>query len=334
MKPTKMFGVIFSLILTVTLMAACSKAKRETAEQPTNDGFHKHYQGELAGKYAIDMNLDRAGNRLSGSYHYQGRSSTLTLSGTMDAQGLFDMSETDAAGTVTGKFAGAMKNARDETRLTGTWRKPNSQQTLAFYAWEIVPSPTPVPVVGTRQEILKKAAGDYPLQSINGNEAANAMFDTAWNDGRWTTSYSSIEAGTRTESDEVKLTADDLKLLNSMKLRVAPDQSVLLLKGDTEILRVPFSDTGLYYHVTGKYESVIYDDFLEKYKPSLDRKDAWLYLAAMDKIDLSKDLKAGFEMILGDMLTLRYSPASGAFEMAVFHSNCCDANIFTFKKHP
>ncbi|HEX8532045.1 MAG TPA: hypothetical protein VF646_18550 [Cytophagales bacterium] len=89
----------------------------------------KSYAGTLAGKYPITMHLRREGTALTGSYAYTKVGQQIRLAGTVGADGTFSLREYDDKGQVTGEFTGKLGAGGD---VTGTWRKPGSDQTLAL----------------------------------------------------------------------------------------------------------------------------------------------------------------------------------------------------------
>lgn len=104
----------------------------ENASIPAGENaidFSKFYQGEIAGRYPIRMQLTRAGNELTGTYAYIKVGKNIPLSGSVDNEGTFSMQETDAQGKVTGVFEGRFYTA---TGLSGNWRNPATGKELPF----------------------------------------------------------------------------------------------------------------------------------------------------------------------------------------------------------
>ncbi|MBD0255061.1 MAG: hypothetical protein ICV83_05015 [Cytophagales bacterium] len=89
----------------------------------------KTYAGSIAGKYPITMHLRRDGTALTGSYAYTKVGQEIRLAGTVQADGTFSLREYDNKGQVTGEFAGRIGAGGD---VTGTWRKPGSDNTLSL----------------------------------------------------------------------------------------------------------------------------------------------------------------------------------------------------------
>jgi hypothetical protein len=76
------------------------------------------------------MSLRRAGERVNGSYSYDGNAQSLTLAGRIDARGNITLTETDPRGRRTGSLALKVQ-AEDEgnIRLAGDWTRPDGNFT-------------------------------------------------------------------------------------------------------------------------------------------------------------------------------------------------------------
>jgi len=99
----------------------------------------KVFRGYING-IQIQVSLVRDGDKLSGSYFYTRVGKELKLSGTIDAEGNFKLTEKDATGKTTGEFSGTWKDEKNSNGayLEGEWHKPNSQETLGFSVSEQV----------------------------------------------------------------------------------------------------------------------------------------------------------------------------------------------------
>lgn len=92
-----------------------------------------------SGKLAIQVRLRREGDKLSGSYFYETVGKDLSLRGTVDAAGNFQLQEFDAAGAQTGLFKGQWKGPECEDcgeTLTGKWTRPDGTRALEFVLGE------------------------------------------------------------------------------------------------------------------------------------------------------------------------------------------------------
>lgn len=92
-----------------------------------------------SGKLSIQMRLRREGDRLDGSYFYETIGKDLSLRGTIDAAGNFQLREFDAAGAQTGLFKGKWGGPTCEDcgeSLTGKWTRPDGTRPLEFVLGE------------------------------------------------------------------------------------------------------------------------------------------------------------------------------------------------------
>jgi hypothetical protein len=203
-----------SLFCVLVLVMASGQALGADACAPAGPGyFHKYYSGKIADKYAFRMDLKCQDGALTGSYRYTGKDLPIYLQGKADA-GSFSMQESYGyAGKTSGVFTGTLAG----TRISGTWKSGDGKKTLQFAAEQ-----TSEIRVGSKKEILGTAVGDYVLESIEGSGGASAMWSTWKNGGRWQSSISSTSAGRR-EVDEVTLDRTDIRLLDSLTIRVRPD---------------------------------------------------------------------------------------------------------------
>lgn len=93
------------------------------------------FRGTLGAKLSIQMRLRREGDKLDGSYFYETVGKDLSLRGTIDAAGNFNLQEFDAAGAQTGVFKGAWKGPQCDDcgeSLTGKWTRPDGTRPLEF----------------------------------------------------------------------------------------------------------------------------------------------------------------------------------------------------------
>jgi hypothetical protein len=97
----------------------------------------KLFRGAVA-ESALQMNLNREGDKLTGTYFYQKIGSDISLKGSINGQGDFTLQEFDNSGKQTGEFKGKWTEPSNlpSAVLEGTWAKPNSKDTLFFYATE------------------------------------------------------------------------------------------------------------------------------------------------------------------------------------------------------
>ncbi len=117
------------ILTTILVFAAFLAASAQTVT--------KTFKGYISGS-PVQLTLIRDGGNLTGSYTYTRIGKPLKLNGTIDAEGNFKLTETDAAGKKTGAFSGQWKDdpALNGIMLEGNWRKPNSTEDVGFNASE------------------------------------------------------------------------------------------------------------------------------------------------------------------------------------------------------
>jgi hypothetical protein len=125
---TLRLGLLLGVALFTGRPEDC-RAQPKTAAPAKAVGAEKTYAGSIAGKYPITMRLRRDGASLTGSYAYTKVGQDIRLAGTVGADGTFALKEFDDKGQVTGEFGGKIG---PDGGVTGTWRKPGSDKTLAL----------------------------------------------------------------------------------------------------------------------------------------------------------------------------------------------------------
>jgi hypothetical protein len=90
------------------------------------------------GANKVQMTLNREGDQISGTYFYQKIGTDISVKGSINSQGDFTFLESDSTGKPNGEFKGKWSEAANlpTATLEGTWAKPNSKETLSFYATE------------------------------------------------------------------------------------------------------------------------------------------------------------------------------------------------------
>lgn len=154
-------NIVILFIVSIFAAAACQKAQTEanatdreqistSGTPPTNDSGDKQtkpaknpnsksFRGMISG-IEIQMNLVRQGDALSGTYFYTKVGKDLKLSGKIDKNGKFNLTETDDKGSKTGEWNGTWTEAENSPGviLEGDWNKPKDTEKLGFYATEQV----------------------------------------------------------------------------------------------------------------------------------------------------------------------------------------------------
>lgn len=312
---TLTFFVLFSV------WASAIAQSPTTTVQPTStmEYFHRTYEGTIAGKYPITVDLKKSGNVLKGSYQYKGKTGRLELQGTIDISGKFTMNE--YANMVYSKPNAIFTGTVAGDSIRGVWSIPNGSRKLDFQLHmmsEVKLKP--------KKEALQEAVGTYNLESVDGAVGANGMFDIYRENGAWKSSFSAISGGMR-EGYENALSNEELSLLNSTRITIDSALTVRLIVRKATLLEIPFNAHGMLYKMDKPSLSVL-DEVLNKLSPSTTYVEEELYLAALQSVDYSNALPV--EITTG-MLVLSYSPGSSSFQIHIAKS-CCDNNVLKFAK--
>jgi hypothetical protein len=317
--PTRIALIFLALFSGVVSSAVAQEPA--TALQPiaATEYFHRIYEGKIAGKYPITMDLKKSGNTLKGSYQYKGKTSQLDLQGTIDSSGIFTMNE--FAGMVYSKPNAIFSGTMSGDSMRGVWSVPDGSRKLAFEVHitsEVRLKP--------KKEALQSAVGTYYLESVSGAVGANGMFDLYKENGVWKSTSSAISGGMR-EGYENDLSSDERSLLSSTRITVDSVLTVRLVVRDEILLEIPLTENGMLYKMDKPSLSVL-DEVLKKLSPSTTYVEEELYLAALQSVDYSKALPVE---ISSGMLVLSYSPGSGSFLIHIAES-CCANNMLVFAK--
>jgi hypothetical protein len=189
----------------VVFFISCSGSEQKNSGQTTSDtiqasksenpitpvqenkaDFSKSYQGEIAGKYPIRMQLTRVGNEITGTYAYTKVGKDIPLAGSVDSEGKFSIQETDEQGKVTGVFEGKIGS---ETTLSGNWRNPDTGKVLPFSLQESNNSVKTASIsIGSGMELVENSFtlegkngidGEYTFPVITGESAAAKKMNEA-----------------------------------------------------------------------------------------------------------------------------------------------------------
>lgn len=156
MKVNRLYLILLATLVVVVSWSCKSKdagvqSDLKTSGDNSNAQVEMQQSGMLGAKVAggkvfrgligdkkVQMTLKREGEQLSGTYFYLKIGSDITLKGSIDKQGNFTLKEFDNGGKQTGEFKGKWDEPANlpAAALDGTWSKPNSDQTLSFYATE------------------------------------------------------------------------------------------------------------------------------------------------------------------------------------------------------
>ncbi len=155
-----------------------SSAQQTTAAVPSD--FRATLKGRIDGKYEIQMDLEREGSKLKGTYFYQrpGAMSVaakyIMLEGEIDAQGNAKLTETDfnaqsGQAVKTGEFYGKLTKTSegDKSRLgfTGTWTRARDKRTMPFSVTEVLTDLGPALKLSAEKKEERNKAQRYDLET-------------------------------------------------------------------------------------------------------------------------------------------------------------------------
>jgi hypothetical protein len=131
----------YSFLYALAFLTSCSQGQNQSAAEPRSSAvaapaapttgsadFNKSYTGLIGGKYMISMNLNKTGATLSGSYFYHGKNASLSLSGSIQDDGTFELSEFTADGLMSGKFTGTIMGSE----ISGAWMRPDGTKSMTL----------------------------------------------------------------------------------------------------------------------------------------------------------------------------------------------------------
>jgi hypothetical protein len=319
-KPITVLRPLFCLLV---LAGSAGHAMAAAACAPDSPAyFHKYFAGKIADKYAFKMDLKCVEGALTGYYEYVGKGGPLNLKGTMGSAGSFSLEESRAYREgLTGSFSGVLAG----DRISGDWRSGDGKKTLSFAAAQ-----TSEIRIGSKKDILRGAVGDFVLEIIEGSGGANAMWDTWKEGGRWRSNVSGISAGMR-QAEETRLTRADIRLLDSLKIKVRPDLAIQLLANGNTMLEIPFLASGMDYKVKPLADPIGKDE-LKQLSRATTVLDETLYLYAHDDVDLSNALAGKFEATPYGILIVRYDMVGDNVELVFLNEQCCGGTTYRFTR--
>jgi hypothetical protein len=114
-----------------------SDSEKNAQKRDPNEKLFKGAIYTDKGPSEVVMKLRREGDQLTGSYFYTKVRKDISLKGSVDKQRKFKIEET-SEGKVTGVFTGEWKDGANDPliALEGEWRKPGSEQSSGFAAYE------------------------------------------------------------------------------------------------------------------------------------------------------------------------------------------------------
>ena len=199
------------------------------------------------GENRIQMSLQRSGDNLNGTYFYQKVGRDLKVSGAINKDGSFTLTET-LAGVKTGEFKGNWSKAEGEEAITlnGEWKNPKATKTLEFYLTEQMifftngAKLTPKVFAETNKPKLFEITAEYP--EISGvSPTVAAKFNQ-------TTKNMVMTDVEKFRKDLLAQTADDLKFIKETGGTNTVEISYNITHADDEIVSVWF---GNYFYTGG-----------------------------------------------------------------------------------
>jgi len=118
-------------------------AKLSPTPLPIQSSFRKTFAGKMNNKINIEMDIDKAGNNISGNYHYKIYGIDIPLKGTIDEQGNFVIEEFDKNSNKLGVFRGklaSLSSSNYEYKMEGRWSNASGDKSMDYVLVESTPS--------------------------------------------------------------------------------------------------------------------------------------------------------------------------------------------------
>lgn len=190
---------------------------------------NRYYKGTIGDTYPFLMGLSQQG-KLKGSYIYNSQNRSIYLEGSKQKNGTTLYRELSGE-KCTGMFEGVFT----ADTMYGKWNNAKRTKSFSFTG-------KPVPLTG--KAIIPLCAGEYVLDFADGSCGANGMFSYSRDTkGGWQFGGSSISGGMRESWDDTKISAAEVKFLNSLKIIVAPNGTVSMNILGKTVMTIPISDT-------------------------------------------------------------------------------------------
>jgi hypothetical protein len=119
--------------------------------------------------------------------------------------------------------------------------------------------------------------------------------------------------------------------LNSMKIVVNPDLSIIFNCNETRIASFPLKKEGMVYEMKGSYnQDSPYE--LGIIKPGMIMKDGELFLYAKDNIDTEVTAIYDIAEVGADLIIIKYIIKEASFNVTLCSSEGFGTSDYTFKK--
>jgi hypothetical protein len=183
--------------------------------------------------------------------------------------------------------------------------------------------------LGEKAKLLKSLRGEHKLVSISANMGANTYNEYVINDGKWIATGSDWSMRRNFEDPyKIRISGSDQKKLNSTKVVVQDDLSILIVCEDKTYFTIPFDEKGMSYSMRKAPKEYSMDEAIN---PSAIIKDSTLYLLAKDNVSSREVSFTDYVGIEVDVVDLIYSMREKNFVFKVRYEDCCDGADFVFE---
>lgn len=185
-------------------------------------------------------------------------------------------------------------------------------------------------VAKSKEEVLKSIVGKYELSGISSFMGANTMVDYYKSKGIWKGSMSMLAMGRR-QAEAIKISPNVLKKLNTMKIMVNPDLSVVYSCNETPIATIPFKADGMLLELQGA-SNENWRDELKQLKPTLTFQDELLFLYAKEYADEIELEPYDIVDVLPNAIIISYKVKENEFQVVLCESEGTGFSTYEFKK--
>ncbi len=162
------------------LNPASVPAAQQSAAEPIPNSLRTTLTGKIDRKYEIQMDLERDGDKIKGTYFYQRTgamsvaSKYIMLEGSIDSLGNVLLTETDfnahsgkalKTGEFKGRLTSVMENDSSRLHFTGSWTRARDKKTMPFSLVEYVPNLGPSLTLTEEKKSDQNKAKHYDLET-------------------------------------------------------------------------------------------------------------------------------------------------------------------------
>jgi hypothetical protein len=182
----------------------------------------------------------------------------------------------------------------------------------------------------SKEEVLKSIVGKYELDGISSFMGANTMVDYYKPKGIWKGSMSMLVMGRR-QAEAIKISPNVLKKLNTMKIMVNPDLSVVFSCNEIPIATIPFKADGMLLELQGT-SNENWRDELKQLKSTLTFQDEFLFLYAKEYVDETQLEPYDIVDVLPNAIIISYNVKENGFQVVLCESEGTGFSTYEFKK--